>query len=192
MKDSLGLSAKGKIGALLVVVLSAVLFGGLAAVLMVINYSPSATYLLKNILLSPDVAETLDGKPVYFDHIEFSRWDPIGRGMLTDVVDMEKYRTFYKSVEGDRSLEEVPAELSADFYRAHPSRITLFVRSEGSSSKIKPFQTVEFAPENDYFRVEMHVDSYDQESKWAYFYHPQTALRFKTLFSEREKEPKRR
>lgn len=185
MKDSLGISTKGRIGALLAVIASAVMFGCLAAVFMVINYGPSGNYLLSNVLLSPQVVEALNGNPFVFEHLEYSQWDAGSKQWRTQDISLEHYKMFYELVKSDQSLETTLPDVLDAFYRVHPSSLTLFVRAESDPhSRIKPFQVVQFADRKDYFRVELHVDAVDESAKWAYFYHPDIGSKVKVLFSK--------
>lgn len=173
MKNSLETSTKGRIGALLAVIASAVLLGCLSAAFMVMNYGPSGNYLLKNVLLAPQVAETLNGNSFILEHLEYSQWESSGKQWSTQNISLEQYKAFYQLVEGDQSLEAISPEVLDAFYRTHPSSLSLFVRSESDpKSHIKPFQVVQFADNQEYFRVELHMDVKDENSKWAYFYHP--------------------
>jgi hypothetical protein len=172
MKNSLETSTKGRIGALLAVIGSAVLLGCLGAAFMVMSYGPSGNYLLKNVLLSPQVAETLKGNPVILERLEYSHWDAVKKQWRTQSISFEQYQAFYELVNGDQSLIVTPEILDA-FYRTHPSSLNLFVRSETDPhSRSKPFQRVQFADNSEHFRVELHMDVKDESEKWAYFYHP--------------------
>lgn len=183
MKNSLEVSTKGRIGALLTVIGSAVLLGCLAAAFMVFYYGPSGTYLMKNVLLSPKVTEPWNGNPFYLEQISYSHWDSAAKQWRDQDVSLKQYEAFYELVNEDKSLSTSLPEVSEAFYRTHPSTLTLFIRSEkDSNSRSKPFQSVQFADRKDYFRVELHVDTPDEEMKWAYFFHPGIENQVKELF----------
>lgn len=185
MKESLKVSTKGRIGALLAVIASGVLFAFLAAAFMVVYYGPSGTYLLKNVLLSPEMAETLNDSPIIFERLEFSHWDASSKQWSMQEVNLSQYKTFYKLVQGDQSLESALPEVIDAFYRVHPSSLTLFVRTVANPhALIKPFQIVQFAERKDYFRVELHVETPDESTRWAYFYHPDIESQVKDLFTQ--------
>lgn len=185
MKDNLGISTGGRIGTLLAVMASAVMFGCLAAAFMVMNYSPSGNYLLKNVILSPQTAEEVNKSAIILEHLEFSQWDAASKQWRTQGVNLEQYKAFYALVENDQSLKEPGAEILDAFYRTHPSKLTLFVRSTiDPHPTVKSFQAVQFADRKDYYRVELHVDTADEAAKWAYFFHPDIESKVKGLFSQ--------
>lgn len=167
-------AAMGQIKTLLAVLASGVIFALLLALFMVQRYSFPDEYKLKNILLSPQVAQELTGDPIAFDHLEYAYLDSSGKGIQKRLVDLSSYAKFYAFVEDDRSGRVAPADVAEAFNRAVPATLTLFVRSkvERSSSTLKAFQTVEFALDADHYRVELHLDLKDGSSKWAYFSHP--------------------
>lgn len=183
MKSSSDISAKQQIRTLLSVIAAAVAFALVIAALMVSGYGPSGNYLLRNVLLSPQIAETLSGQPVVFDHLEFSEWNAQNKIWNKSQIDLSRYNKFYSLVADDQSLEVLSSEIVEAFYGVNPSVLTLYVRAAKESSNVKPLQVVQFANGKDYFRVEMPIDTLDENAKWAYFFHPSIQSQIQVLFS---------
>ncbi len=185
MKESLKISTRGRIGALLAVIASAITCAFLAAVFMVVYYGPSGTYQLKNVLLSPELADTLNESPIIFERLEFSHWDASRKQSKMQEVNLSQYKKFFELVQRDQSLETTFPEVAEAFYRSHPASLTLFVRTAANPhALIKPFQIVQFAEGKDYFRVELHVETVNENSRWAYFYHADIENQVKDIFTQ--------
>src|SRR4051812_27898319 len=104
MKGSSNISARQQILTLLSVLGAAGTLALAIAALMVSGYGSSRSYLLKNVLLAPQIAETLTEKPIVFDHLEFSIWNQQNKIWNKSQIDVSKYNKFYSLVADDQSL----------------------------------------------------------------------------------------
>lgn len=174
-------SAYKQIRNLLIVIFAGVLVAGYFAFMMINYYNPSGSYLVSNILLSPETLPLLNYKEVnpttgkathlVFNDLEFAYWQPKLRNWQRVSVTQSAYQQFYRSIQSDSSLDDTAANISDLFYVAPPATLTLSVRAvdESRSSNNKVFQTVQFAAEGNYFRIELHEQQ--NNTSWAYFSH---------------------
>lgn len=158
--------------------------GMLAAVVLALSVlhflGPTGSYTIRNILLSPDVAEHLSyieavngSKGHYvFDRIEFLHYNQQTGEWKRQSIKPEDYRRFYNLVLGDSSLTIVPEHVIGLFTRSNPSILSIVVKRDGISSnqeEARAFQEVQILPEGDYYRVQVRQESV--APSWAYFFH---------------------
>lgn len=170
-----------QIANLLFVLSLGVFFAGSFAALLLYYYSPSGTYTLSNVLLSPEMMGNLSyvdknpatGKmiPYVFEESLYVFWDPERNQWKKHTVAAKKYAQFYKKLEGEKSVLVTP-EISSHFFRDHPSRLVLYTKPADANPQLSPlqFQEVQFSANTPYYRVEIHEQN--SETKWTYFYHP--------------------
>lgn len=183
MENSIPPTAKRQIRNLLGVLFAGVFAAVVFALFMLHNYNPTGRYLLKNVLLSPQMTSLLaydDINPktgsqtrFVFDQIEFAIWNSDKKDWKKIRVNTEQYKQFYESIQDDTSILDVKDDVVNLFYKSNPLILTLSVKSEsgGDMTKAtKTFQTVQFVNEGDYYRVELREQG--NTEGWAYFYHP--------------------
>lgn len=147
----------------------------------VMNYGPSGRYSVEAALLKPELLNGLnynDFNPktgskdrFVFDKLEFVY---LGEKDLRRVqLPLGAYAEFYQLVQGEKSLLNPSEEVKALFANRVPGRLNIVVKTESDApwqKMSKDFQEVEFVPEGDYYRVQLHEAT--QGEHWAYFYHP--------------------
>lgn len=174
-------SQKKQIRNIVLLLTSAVACAALLAAHMIYHYSPSGRYNAGDALLDPLVAETMsypDVNPATgkkeqftFGKILFAYSDSKTRQFKEIAVSEEAYHKFYTSVRSDKSLESVGKEIETLFRVSSPSILTLYVQGESrgsSATTSQVFQVVQFAPQSDYYRIQL-LGS--QKGEWAYFQH---------------------
>lgn len=133
---------------------------------------PLGSLSLNKVLLSPDVAKRLsytqEKKQMVFEMIELQRMDPVSQQVYQQKISLDAYQQFYAWVADDRSLASVPEQLEGMFSRNLLTTLTIVVAA-GEKNEKRAFQSVEFLPLNDYYRVQMR--DADEGVNWAYFYH---------------------
>lgn len=164
---------KTEVRNLLTVVLGGVVTGFLIMGLLLYYYGPAGNYLVKHVLLTPEVLEQLsfsetrsDGvsESFVFDRVELSYWNSDLGVMENYEVDRNAYREFFLSVAEERSVDVYP-EVERIFHGQHVATLRLKVRPlPGGDSRI--FQMVQISPEQDYFRIQLRMQ---QDNVWAYF-----------------------
>lgn len=160
--------------------------GMLGAVILALSFlyflGPTGSYTIRNILLSPDVAEHLSymdavngskGKAHYiFDRIEFLHYNQQTGEWKRKSIEPKAYHDFYHLILGDSSLTIVPEHVVGLFTRSNPSILSIVVKREGITStaeEARAFQEVQILPEGDYYRVQLRQQS--DAPSWAYFFH---------------------
>lgn len=182
------ISPQKQVRNLLLVIGSAV---GLAIALALFSlhyYSPTGSYLAKNVLLSPENVKNMSfseqnpktGKMTHytFDEIEFSFFDTAKKSWRKQSVHLQQYEDFYQTVAHLRSLSSVGPEIKDLFSTGHPSILSIKMKNEGSDAS-KPFIDVHFS--EDYFRVELREQS--PTENWAYYFSPNIYQKALLLFS---------
>lgn len=149
---------------------------------LVYYFGSSGTYLMRDILVSPEALKTVlssegvKDEMYVFNKIEFIQADKQGKEWGRFSVSWESYAAFYRDVASQRSLPVVTDEIIAQFEQTTLSTLTIFVRSRdnaASESMNSPmiFQQVQFLDESDLFRVQLR--SFDHRNapveEWAYF-----------------------
>ncbi|MGA8163817.1 MAG: hypothetical protein WB791_02190 [Waddliaceae bacterium] len=178
-KKSIGKLARS----FLLVIFAGVLVAFIVAGGMLYYFNPSSSYQVENILLSPNLVESLsfpdvDRKTGKSDRYVFGRVEFLYYAKEDDQwkrikTDEEKYRRFYNLVSDERSLLVVPENIKRLFDRGNPAMLTIVANKvipEGAKGESKAFQEVEFTGEGSYFRIRLHDDA--QQVNWAYYYHP--------------------
>lgn len=184
MKTSSTLSTKTQIFSLLLVIASAIFVAFAVAAIMVSHYESSKTYILKNVLLSPQSIEALLSKfPISTTPFDYSTRDSTAKTWKQFKINIQTYTEFYSLIEEDTSIEPVPDDVFDSFSRTSPATLTLFLRTKTESTpQVNEFQRVQFAKDSDYYRVELHMEAAEGRSNWAYFYHPSIDKDTESLF----------
>lgn len=184
MRSSYEITPKAQIITLVAIISAAVIFAVGLTAFMVTSHESAKSYELKKSLLSPQIASTLVKEPFIFDHIEYLDWVPETKMWVRKDIDLNNYQNFYKKIENDLSIVNPSIEIT-DLFNTNLSTLTIFIRSKNS---IKPFQVVQLI--QNYYRVEMPIDSPNQNDKWLYFSHPSIKEIFNALISMRERGEK--
>lgn len=187
---------KKEVRNLVVVVLSGI---GLAffVTLMTLNcYGPSGTYIAKNILLEPQLLEKLNYNDTnsktggmsrfVFNEIEFSYYDSSQKQWRRIKIPHNLYQQFYTAVANDRSILNFPKEMENKFTQSPSPTLTLSVRTESPAEwqqEVKVFQEVNFLPQDNYFRIQLHEQN--KTGNWAYFYRQNIYSEVMHLFVEK-------
>jgi hypothetical protein len=166
-------------------------FGVLSAVaavaVLAYLYGPSGQYIADRVLLSPkalsegEFQETPPGSrtPQRFtlDRIEYTYFDAALAKWVSAKISLETYEKFFASVAQDKSMPPSDEALASSFADSHPSRLTIWLRSNDPQLKERPVQEVMFALRGDFFRVEL------RSGQWVYFRHPAIYEQTFDLFS---------
>lgn len=179
---SISSSVRRQIRNLLLVFFCAVGMAFLFSVFLIYNYGPSGRYLVRNVLLSPDLLTTLayndtnsktgSSSRFVFDGIEYSFYDSKEKQMKYLQIDLELYRQFYNLVDGDKSILEIPHEILAAFTQEEMPSLVIKVRTESHApwqDETKEFQKVNFVAEGDHYRIKLHEER--SAEMWVYFQH---------------------
>lgn len=170
---------------LILILSSAVFIAFVAVVGWIYYFGSSGTYLLHDVLISPETLErssfasyeapTKGVVPYTFDKIEFVTGKK--RGLTPIIVTPQAYSTFYKWVAGERSLPVITEEMKGSF-NLSPDSLTIFVRLYGNSAAERVFQQIQFIEASDLFRIQplsfrQSVSSTDNHlGEWIYFRYP--------------------
>ena len=156
---------------------------------LVYYFGSSGTYLLRTILISPEVLEkvsfTRSDSKFVFNKIEFVRAHSQGKGWGRFGVSVQSYAEFYKKVANERSLPVLTDEMLQQFKWITPSTLTISVRARDAEAI---FQQVQFLDQGDIFRVQLHRDR--QQEEWVYFSYPGIYKIVTELFSPELKNEK--
>jgi hypothetical protein len=98
-------------------------------------------------------------------------------------VDLNAYEQFYELIQRDRSISSNEAEHL--FKEITPATLATEVRTESSAAwqkDAKIFQEIQFAPQGDYYRIELHEA--DRGTHWVYFHHPRILAKLKEILSQ--------
>lgn len=175
---------KSEIRGLLFLLLASVLAGILMTGFFLWHYDASTHYRLSEVLLEPTLLQGLNYKDAQketsryvFDHIELKR-----PGGQREPINLAHYGAFYQLLEGDQSILPTANEMDA-FRQERLLSLLIYVRMASASEKRvgpKLFQLVEWVPEGDLYRVELHEQN--PGGNWAYFRHPDVSqLAMETL-----------
>lgn len=188
--DNRYLSKRQQIRNLLVVFGGGILCAFLIIGTVLFYYGPTGEYILKNILLAPDITKQLtftskDSKTgqvqrFSFDRIEFSFYNAAKKMKQNVKIDPRLYQEFYKMIENDKSLLDVPNQIETLFDKS-AAMLTLYVHAEGSSEK-KVFQQVHFSNNGDYYRIQLQDEN---APKWIYYQHPHIYQNSINLFTSK-------
>jgi len=172
-------SAQSQIKSLiLVMTLSVVAAFGILG-LFVWYYSPSSNYLVKYVLLSPDIMPEISyndynpktgGKSRFvFDDLIYTYFEKVTNQWHTSAVSLEEYKNIYRQI---ANLSSLDGDTEQFFGGPEQTILTIKVKTESNAAwqvVDKDFQTVQFS-KDDYFRVELHEQNPGKH--WAYFYMP--------------------
>lgn len=174
MKKNTKSSAKAQIVTLLSVIATAVAFAFGGAAMMLTHKDTKATFQLDEVLLSPQTLIELAKPKQLTDHFDYRGIVGSGQNYERKPFEMGAYKKFYQLVEGDISLEVVPQDVKNLFTSQLPARITLSLGKVNGNANLEasPLQTVEFAREGDYYRVQLLQGPIKSEDNWGYFFHP--------------------
>ncbi|NGX60842.1 MAG: hypothetical protein K940chlam9_00314 [Chlamydiae bacterium] len=178
----------------LIILLGSSVFVGFVAVVGLLYYfGSSGTYLLRNVLISPDAIEKVPfqnkDSPFVLNKIEFETVDMQGRQWGRYAVGLESYRAFYEMVENERSVAQLTDEMLNQFQTISPSTLTIFVQSRDTTRFQGDgwvFQQVEFLDNSDLFRVyyQRGVDGEGlPHEEWIYFFSPGILREVTELFA---------
>lgn len=189
-------SKRSEIRNLMLVISGAVACAMAIALFMLYFYSPTGRYYAKNVLLAPEIVSQIsypEKNPntgivirYSFDSFVFASYDPDKKLWQRSNVKPDVYREFYDAVSEDLSIEPISEELRQLFRQSHPTTLTVKMRqgsTQGGSEEKIAFQEVDFAPGQDYYRVQLRSQaSGDVSEGWAYFFHPGIERYARALF----------
>lgn len=148
------------------------------------HYGPSGRYLAHNTLLAPNLITKLDyndtnpktggSSRFVFEDILFSFYDSAAKQKRVLHISPEQYAQFYKLITNDKSLENAPQDVITSFYTEKIASLIIKVRTESHAAwqdETKTFQQVDFVPEGDLYRIELHEEK-SAPDFWVYFNHP--------------------
>jgi len=194
------LQARKEIRTLLGVLASSITVAiGMSALLLYV-YSPTGNYMAANVILAPHITKDLyfsekNNKKLatWLDHVEYQFWDLESHSWKQSRVDEGLYAQFYQLIAQKESIDPQSNNVSALFEQKRPTSLWIFTQSRSSDNlqgTPRIFQTIQFAEQGDYFRVELHTDRRQDQSpheQWAYFYSPQILHKMTYLFSSTER-----
>ena len=167
-----------QIGAMLIVILSAVACAFLIVFTLVKFYGPTGQYVAEQVLLQPELLSKLTfqeqdpakGKisQYSYDHIEYTYFDTLGLEWKKRKVTAEHYKQLVKLLSGDSSLLDPREEILASFGQKRSATLTIWVKNQLTGT-LKRFQEIGFVPEVGLYRVELRQQ--DNVQPWAYFRH---------------------
>lgn len=168
---------------LLTVIGSGIFAAFLITAFFIWNYGPSGRYEILTTLLAPHLLHELDYNDTnpktggfdrfIFDRIIFSYISPNDKSWRKTTVSESEYAQFYEMIKNDKSVLNPPDEVTADFMREPIAELAFIVKTESPAAwqaVEKTFQEVQFAKNDNYFRIELHEQNPGEH--WAYFYHP--------------------
>ncbi|QLH35388.1 MAG: hypothetical protein HWD61_03870 [Parachlamydiaceae bacterium] len=106
------------------------------------------------------------------DKIEFSFQEAETHKTFHLPIDKNKYALFYTTVVNDKSLTEVPTEITAAFNQTPYASLTIMVQNQNyknASDKNQLFQELQLLYKGDYYRLKLRDAT---GTNWIYFYHP--------------------
>jgi hypothetical protein len=159
---------------------------GLAVVLALVSlyyYNPSGSYLVNNVLLSPESLKAIrfsEGSSrqggtarFVFDSLEFSFYDPSLKKWEKKPISLDQYSLFYSTISNQKSILEVPKDVENDFHKLSLLILALKVHVDGPSTAQTPatiISSIEFI-ERDYYRIQLREQA-EGPGKWVYFHQP--------------------
>lgn len=170
-------TAKGDIFRIAILLTAAVFGAILLASVMLQQYGKTGKYTAGNIILSPEVLQTLNSQNktkqrIIFDRNELSYFDVGKHQAVAKTMSLEAYNHFYTLVQGDQSLEGDPIELDRQFIQQQPmATITTSMHTESAKNQTPPskYQIVQIG--TNAFRVQL-KDAPQGAEGWIYFSHP--------------------
>lgn len=172
-------STKAQIRNVLALFISAFGCAGLLAAYMIYHYGPTGRYIAGHTLLSPFIksqvkypevgAKTGKGLKYVYKGTEFAYYDQQGRKQTISVAD-KTYEEFYRWVETEKSVENIPTDIEKQFEQKPASLIlTMGTDSHSFPEETLTFQVIQFTTSG-YFRVQLR--NKESSGLWAYFYRP--------------------
>lgn len=153
------------------------------------QFGPSGNYEVKNALITPYLLENMDynapetgtGAEVryVFDELIYSFYEASSHKWISQTLSMQDYRNFYDIISSDISTPGYSFETL--FNGANASKLTVKVRPAEGNTGSEVFQEVEFAPEGNFYRIELR-EELNPQGKWAYYNHPGITKKINTLF----------
>jgi hypothetical protein len=196
-RKPLGAKQRREVKSILLVLGAAVSCAILLSAYMLYFYGPTGRYIARNTLLSPQVAQEMSysdlnpqtGQQDRFilSGMEFSYWNAERKIRERIQVNADMYAHFYDRVSAEKSLETPVGEGIVQLFNPNLSS-SLMVNVRASSqpaahSPVKTFQVIQFAPNGDYYRIQLIGQSVSGE--WAYFYHPAIYQETLLLFTKK-------
>ena len=189
-------SARREVRNLIAMLGSSVVVAFIVVIGLVYYFGSSGTYLLRNVLVSPEALERISFETntgrqqrFVFNKIEFTLADASGKGWGRYAVSKRAYADFYDDVEDLRSLPQLTDEIIAQFRTIAPSTLVIFVQAKdnmGSGKDGVMFQRIEFIDQGDIFRLQLRHEQYEegaQKEEWVYFRAPGIYQRVVNLFA---------
>jgi|GEM_PF-1053688 len=191
-------SKKLQIRNLLGVMLSGILIACFFSSVLLYKYSPSGQYKISNVMLSPNIIESLNFNDsnsktktisrFVFDKIEFE-YDDLQKGKLKSEVSNDQYTIFYEEVKSDKSLKTVSDEMKNSFNKGRLAKLKILIRTESGATwqaMEKSFQEIDFSPQGNYYRVQLRESDSAANSNYAYFEHSSIFNDVINLFSKKD------
>ncbi|MFZ0564969.1 MAG: hypothetical protein WAM28_02090 [Chlamydiales bacterium] len=154
----------------------------LITVIIVYYFGSSGTYLLRNILVDPNVVmEEASFKskrtPFIFNKIDFVHEQSEKGKKEQFSVSAKNYTHFYSKVAKAKSLPALTEETVKQFEWIPSSTLILFVRSRDHlelNEEETVFQQIQFLDQGDIFRVQLpkNCNNDSHEEEWVYFSYP--------------------
>lgn len=173
------LSPQKQIKNLLFVLCAGIACAILLTLFMLYNYGPQGHYLLKNTLLAPETITQISPsktrpngtQQTTFDKIEFSYQDSETHKRVTVPVNSKSYNQFYQMIANDKSLLDIPPEVTADFNQMPPASLVISIQKndKNEGNQKNTFQEVQLLYKGDYYRLQLRESGM---ANWIYFYHP--------------------
>lgn len=145
---------------------------------MLYHYNPSGRYLAEDILLAPQLIGTasMDKK----GNIVFKGVQYISADNQELSVSQDSYNAFYNAIGKERSLQPIPEEASKAFASGKIPLLVLKIQRNGT---VETFQEVQFAPQGDYYRVQLRVAG--DEGDWVYYHRKGVKEEVEKIFSSK-------
>ena len=162
---------------LLLLLASASFIAFLAVVGLVYYFGTSGTYLLRDILVSPETLEqnslTHPEGNFAFNKIVFVRSEKHGQRWEHFAVSPQVYKNFYKLMYSERSVPVITDTMVNQFNSIAPSTLMIFVQEEIVGEE-KIFQQVQFIDNGELFRVQFRPFQHTEMPRetWIYFRYP--------------------
>jgi hypothetical protein len=160
----------------LILMFSSAVFIAFIAVVGLIYFFGSGTYLSRSILVAPQALEKVTSS----NQIEFIHYNVHGKGWSRFAVSLPAYAAFYDLLWSERSVAVVTDGMVSQFREMTPSTLTIFVNEREPSQSI--FQQVQFIEGSDIFRIQLRKS----QEQWVYFRYPGIYRHAMKLFTHDE------
>lgn len=166
---------------ILILLVSAILCGGLLTGFFLYVYGPTGYYLTGNILLNPSIIEKINyqdkdldtGLKVHFmfDHTDVSFFDLKSSTIKQKELSTGEYASFFQVVSSDKSLENASPQVIAQFRHSQPLLLTTVMQVaefSKTSKRTQVFQQAQIL--EDHYRI--YLPGQGDKKEWVYFSHP--------------------